>query len=255
MLDTSINEQLRALRLSHMASDWKSIEREAAQGQESYAWLLHKLCELELDAREHNRLKRYQKDSGLSATKTLLSLELGLVCGTTPQTIMNLVENPSWIERGENLLLFGASGLGKTHVVSAIGHELIKSGIRGKFFSATALVQQLVQAKKQLKLNEHLLKLDRYAFIIIDDMGYVSRDAMETSVLFEFINHRYERQTIMVTSNQSFNEWNKIFPDQSMTVAAIDRLIHHSHIIELQGESHRKQHAEKREKALYSQYV
>ena len=107
-----------------------------------------------------------------------------------------------------------------------------------------------MNAKAALKLNEYLLKLDKYAFIVIDDIGYVSRDMMETSVLFELINHRYERHAIIVTSNQSFSEWNRIFPDQSMTVAAIDRLIHHSHIIELQGESYRKQYAEKRELAL-----
>lgn len=250
MLNSEIDQQLRKLRLSNMAEGWTSIEKMAIDNQESYAWMLNQLCTLELDARQHNRLKRHQKESGLSPTKTMLSLELGLLKGSTPQSIMNLVEDTSWINRAENILLFGASGLGKTHVANAIGHALIANNIRGKFFSATTIVQELMDAKASLKLSDYLLKLDKYAFIIIDDIGYVSRDAMETSVLFELINHRYERHSVIVTSNQSFSEWNRIFPDQSMTVAAIDRLIHHSQIIELTGESYRKQYAEKRELGL-----
>ena len=250
MLNFDIAQKLKTLRLSNMADGWKAIEKLAIENQESYAWMLDQLCTLELEAREQNRLKRYQSDSDLIPTKTMLSLELGLLPGTTAQSIMSLVEDTTWVDRANNVLLFGASGLGKTHVANAIGHALIANNIRGKFFSATTIVQQLMNAKAALKLNEYLLKLDKYAFIVIDDIGYVSRDMMETSVLFELINHRYERHAIIVTSNQSFSEWNRIFPDQSMTVAAIDRLIHHSHIIELQGESYRKQYAEKRELAL-----
>jgi DNA replication protein DnaC len=110
-------------------------------------------------------------------------------------------------------------------------------------------VQQLQEAKQALKLNETLLKLDRYRFLVIDDIGYVSRDQQETSVLFELIAHRYERATLIITANQPFSEWHSIFADKSMTVAAVDRLIHHAQIIELEGESYRKKYAEKRKQA------
>ncbi len=122
-------------------------------------------------------------------------------------------------------------------------------GIRGRFYGATDLVQQLQEAKQALKLNELLLKLDRYRFLVVDDIGYVSRDQQETSVLFELIAHRYERASLIITANQPFSQWHGIFADTSMTVAAVDRLIHHAHIIELEGESFRRKAAQKRNNA------
>jgi len=189
------------------------------------------------------------KESRLPSGKTLSTLELAALQGINPAVIQHLGEQHDWLEQGDNLLLFGASGLGKTHIGAAIGAELVAHGIRGRFYGATELVQRLQEAKQTLKLNELLLKLDRYRFLIIDDIGYVSRDQQETSVLFELIAHRYERASVIITANQPFSQWHSIFADKSMTVAAVDRLIHHAHIIELEGESYRKLAAQDRSKA------
>jgi len=156
---------------------------------------------------------------------------------------MQLAEDSSWVKQGANCLLFGASGVGKTHIASALSRSMLERGQRVKFFPATALVQLLQQAKLQLQLQPLLVKLDRFDLLVIDDLGYVKKSEAETSVLFELISHRYERRSLLVTANQPFSQWDSIFSDSMMTVAAIDRLVHHATIIELKAESFRKQSA------------
>lgn len=156
---------------------------------------------------------------------------------------MQLSENTAWLDGGENCLIFGASGVGKTHLAAGIGRSMVELGKRVKFCSAIALVQQLQQAKLQLQLQAALKKLDRFDLLILDDLGYVKKSEAETSVLFELIAHRYERKSLMVTANQPFSQWDAIFADSMMTVAAVDRLVHHAVIIEIHSQSYRKQAA------------
>jgi DNA replication protein DnaC len=248
MSEATLNTQLQTLRLSRMKIYWKDLEQQAITEGWTPASFLSQLCEQELEHRLQQRHKRYLTEAKLPVGKWLNTLELTSVQGINPAVIGHLGEQHDWIDQGNNLLLLGASGLGKTHIAAAIGNELVTHGIRGRFYGATALVQQLQEAKQALKLNELLLKLDRYRFIIIDDIGYVRRDQQETSVLFELIAHRYERASLIITANQPFSEWHSIFADTSMTVAAVDRLIHHAQIIELEGESYRRKTAEKRNK-------
>ena len=159
---------------------------------------------------------------------------------------MELAQTIDWLETASNILIFGPSGTGKTHLCAALGRSMVELGKRVKFATATMLVQQLQLAKLQLELQPLLAKLDRYDLLIIDDLGYVKKSDMETSVLFELIAHRYERRSLMVTANQPFSQWDQIFTDSMMTVAAIDRLVHHATIIEIQAPSYRKQEAAKR---------
>ena len=147
------------------------------------------------------------------------------------QRVEQLIQQPHWLKRGSNILIFGASGLGKTHLASSIGYGLVETGVKVKFLTATAVVQQLQQAKGKLALQEELRRLDRYAVLIIDDIGYVQKTEQDTSVLFELIAHRYERHSLIITSNEDFKDLDQIFDDTSMTVAAIDRLVHNAHII------------------------
>jgi DNA replication protein DnaC len=149
----------------------------------------------------------------------------------------------TWLRQTQNLLLFGTSGVGKTHLACAIGHGLLAQGIAVKCYNAMALVQQLQSAKQSLVLEKYLTKLDRYRLLIIDDIGYVKKSEQETSVLFELIAHRYESGSLLITSNQPFSQWESIFTDATMAVAAIDRLVHHSTIVEIQADSYRKQTA------------
>jgi len=243
MSEVILAEQLQALRLSKMGANWRDLEVRSLAESWTPARFLSQLCELELEHRRQQRYQRHLKESRLPPGKTMATLQLEVLRGVNGAVITHLSEQQDWIERGDNLLLFGASGLGKTHIAAAIGQELIASGVRGRFYGATELVQH---AKQELKLNELLLKLDRYRFIVVDDIGYVSRDLQETSVLFELIAHRYERASLIITANQPFSQWGNIFADSSMTVAAVDRLIHHGNIIELEGESYRRKTAQQR---------
>jgi DNA replication protein DnaC len=159
---------------------------------------------------------------------------------------MQLADDPRWIDRAENVLIFGASGVGKTHLTTALARRMVESGKRVKFFSALALVQQLQQDKHQLQLQTRLLKLDRFDLLVLDDLGYVKKSEAETSVLFELIAHRYERRSLLITANQPFSQWDAIFSDSMMTVAAVDRLIHHAVILEIKSQSYRRQAASQR---------
>ena len=159
---------------------------------------------------------------------------------------MQLVEDTVWLEQAQNCLIFGPSGTGKTHLAISVTRRSIELGKRAKFFAATALVQLLQDAKLQLQLHPLLKKLDRYDLLVLDDIGYVKKSEAETSVLFELIAHRYERKSLLITANQPFSQWDHIFTDSMMTVAAIDRLVHHGVIIEVQAESYRRQAAAQR---------
>jgi DNA replication protein DnaC len=216
--------------------------REQSWSVERY---LAELCRLELDSREEKRLQRHLKESNLPAGKYLDNYDFTALEGVDKGQVWHLANHREWVKTGDNLLLFGASGLGKTHLAAGLGYKLIEHGQRVKFMSANLLVQQLQQAKEELKLSEALMKLDKYSVLILDDIGYVQKTSEETSVLFELIAHRYERYSLIITSNQSFEEWDELFDNTVMTVAAIDRLIHHAKILQCQGESYRRKEAQR----------
>ena len=190
-------------------------------------------------------MQRHLKESNLPAGKYLDNYDFTALEGIDKGQVWHLANHREWVKTGDNILLFGASGLGKTHLAAGLGYKLIEHGQRVKFMSANLLVQQLQQAKEELKLSEALMKLDKYSVLILDDIGYVQKTSEETSVLFELIAHRYERYSLIITSNQSFEEWDELFDNTVMTVAAIDRLIHHAKILQCQGESYRRKEAQR----------
>ncbi len=157
--------------------------------------------------------------------------------------VMALAAGDAWLGKGANILLFGPPGGGKSHLAAALGLALIENGARVLFTRTTDLVQKLQIARRELALENAIAKLDRYDLLILDDISYVTKDQAETSVLFELISARYESRSMLITANQSFGEWGKIFPDQAMTLAAIDRLVHHSTILEMNVESYRRRSA------------
>ena len=159
-----------------------------------------------------------------------------------------------FVERGDNLLVFGLPGRGKTHVVCAIGHELIQRGYRVLFTPTYALVQRLLAAKRDLRLENELAALDAFDAVILDDIGYVQQSRDEMEVLFTFLAERYERKSVIITSNLVFSEWNRIFKDPMTTAAAIDRLVHHAVILEMTGPSIRNEEALKRGDAPHDNY-
>ncbi len=236
---------LKELRLTAVAKTWSSIADKSIQEAWEPAQYLAELCEIETNHRYENRLKRLLKESQLPIGKQLSQYDFSEISGVTAQQLQQKISRREWLTQGHNLMLFGASGLGKTHLAAAIGHGLIAQSIRVKFTSSTALVQQLQKAKEALSLDEALKKLDKYELLILDDIGYVKKSDSESQVLFELIAHRYERNSILITTNQAFSEWDSIFGDNMMTVAAIDRLVHHADIYEIEGDSYRKKQAMK----------
>ena len=235
-----------------MNRQWQALEHEALKKNWTHAQFLLALCEHESTQRYHARIQRALKEARLPPAKALSNFEFERCKTLNPATVSQLAQDDSWLKRGDNLLIFGPSGVGKTHVSTAICRSLIELGARIRFFSATALVQQLQAAKAELRLPSALLKLDRYDLLVLDDISYVQKSEAETSVLFELISHRYELRSLLITANHPFSEWSSIFPDTTMTVAAIDRLVHHSVILEIKAESFRQQAAQKRDPAKKS---
>jgi DNA replication protein DnaC len=229
-----------------MLSHWQPLEQQATQEHWSYAQFLLGLCELEVQHRYQTRIQRALTAAQLPHDKSLTNFEFAHTPTLNPATVVQLSQTIDWLKRAENLLIFGPSGVGKTHLAAALSRCAIELGQRVKFFSATALVQLLQHAKLNLYLPASLSKLDRYDLLVIDDLGYVKKTETETSVLFELIAHRYERKSLLITANQPFKQWDAIFPDSMMTVAAIDRLVHHALILEIKADSFRQQEALKR---------
>ncbi len=242
----TLSLHLKRLHLPYMLHHWEALEQQAMQEGWSYAQFLLALCELEVQHRWSARIQRALQEAQLPSGKTGSNFDFSHCPTFNPAPLMQMADDPAWLERAENLLLFGASGVGKSHLATAVSRRMVEFGKRVKFYSALTLVQQLQQAKLQLQLPSLLKKLDRFDLLVLDDLGYVKKTEAETSVLFELIAHRYERKSLLITANQPFSQWDAIFTDSMMTVAAVDRLVHHALIVEIQTESYRKQSAASR---------
>lgn len=231
---------LKQLGLPMMYRHYEAKAEEASQQHWTYADYLSALSHLEVSSRRQKRIQRHIKEAKLPPGKTLDTFDFKITKSINAAQIQALAENNSWVKQANNLVIFGPSGVGKTHLACAIGYRMIEQGSRVFFISTMELVQRLQKAKAEYKLHDQLMKLARFPLIILDDIGYVKKSEMETSVLFELIADRYETNSLIITSNQPFGEWDQIFPDNSMAVAAIDRLIHHATIINIQEQSYRK---------------
>jgi len=240
---------LRALKLPAFARYAAEVAQKAEREGWTFGHYLHHLAELEVTERRRRRIERHQKESALPAEKTLATLDRARLPAKVHKMLPTLCEG-GFIERGDNLLAFGLPGRGKTHVVCAIGHELITRGYRVLFTPTFALVQRLLAAKRDLRLEKDLAALDGFDAVILDDIGYVQQSREEMEVLFTFLAERYERRSVIITSNLVFSEWDRIFKDPMTTAAAIDRLVHHAVILEMTGPSVRAEEAKKGGKAL-----
>jgi len=234
---------LRALKLPTVARHAEEVARLAEREGWTFERYVHHLVELEIHERRRRRIERYLKDSDLLPDKTLATLDRARVPIKVAKQLATLCEG-GFVERGDNLLAFGLPGRGKTHLVCAIGYELIQHGYRVLFTATYALVQRLLAAKRDLRLEKELAILDGYDVVACDDIGYVQQNRDEMEVLFTFLAERYERRSVIITSNLVFSEWDRIFKDPMTTAAAIDRLVHHSVILEMTGGSIRIEQAQ-----------
>ena len=230
---------LKTLSLTTMASELEVTENRALEENWSHRQYLHELCAIETSVRHQRKLERLLKSSALPEGKSLVTLDQKRFPLKLRTHLATLLDG-NFAQRHENVLAFGLPGRGKTHFLCALGRELIlRHGISVRFIPTFKLVQQLLAAKRDLELEKQLARLDRYEVIILDDIGYVQQSREEMEVLFTFFAERYERKSLMITSNLVFSQWERIFHDPMTTMAAIDRLVHHSHILEFSGASQR----------------
>jgi len=240
-----INECLKGLRLPGIREYWEELIWLATKESMSYESFLSGLLERECELRKTKRIERLLKESGLPLEKNMDTFDLKRLPMKIVQQVKALLEG-GYLDRNENVLAFGNPGSGKTHLLCGIGQELIRRYERRVLYIMCGdLVQELLAAKKALQLPKKLKKLSRFDAIIIDDIGYVKHDRDEMEVLFTLLAHRYERGSVMITSNLPFSKWETIFKDPVVTAAAIDRLVHHCVILELNVESFRMVEARK----------
>ena len=233
---------LTALRLPSIHRHWPTLAERADKEGWPAARFLAALAELEIAERETRRIRRHLIEAQLPGGKTLATFDFKAL-PSVPRARVEALAAGDWLETGANLIAIGNSGAGKTHVLCAIGHALVEAGKRVLYTRTTDLVQKLQAARRDLALEAALAKLDRFDLIILDDIGYAQKDQAETSVLFELIARRYETRSLAVAANQPFSAWDRIFPDPAVTVAAIDRLVHHATILEMNVDSYRRRAA------------
>lgn len=209
----------------------------------SYADFLEALLSAELEARDGRRVQRHHKESRLPDGKTLATMNQAKLPLKVRRMLDGLCRG-DFLSSATNILVFGLPGRGKTHLCAAIGGELVRRGRRVYFTPTYQLVQRLLLAKRELELEPTIRKLDRFDLVILDDLGYIQQDRDEMEVLFTFLAARYERRSVMITSNLVFSQWDRIFKDPMTTSAAIDRLVHRSIIVELTGGSIRNEEAQ-----------
>ncbi len=240
------------LKSLHMPTIRRSYEEVADQARaESWAYeqYLLQLLNLECEVRWQNRISRNLRASKLPPSKTFENFDKKRLPAKVANHLNVLVDG-SFLNRSENILAFGNPGSGKTHLLCAIGHELIVKGKQVLFISCSQIVQDLLIAKRELELTKKLKSLSRFDAVIIDDIGYVQQSREEMEVLFTFLADRYEQGSLMITSNLPFSKWEQIFKDPMTTAAAIDRIVHHSTILELNVESYRMAQAQAKKETL-----
>lgn len=246
-IDGPLRLLLRSFKLKGFADNFPTVVEQAEKASLSYEAFLYELARVEAEERRDRRVDRLLKQSMLPREKRIDSFNFDRLPSVPKRVVQALCEG-SFLDRAENLLVFGNPGTGKSHLVWGIGHELVRRGRSVLSIPAYALVQRLVAAKRSLRLAQETKKLDRYDALIIDDLGYVAQEREEMDVLFTLFAERYERRSMVITSNLVFSKWDQIFKDAMTTAAAIDRLVHHARILELNVDSYRVEEAHTRRK-------
>lgn len=246
-IKAQLSQALRELRLPAFAAQLEPEAALAANEGWSYEQFLLTLCELEIGQRETRRIAKLLAQSKLPREKTLAVFDRTRLQKNIERQFAALLDG-EFLKRCENLLIFGNPGSGKTHLIAALGHELVKQGRTVLFTPCVLLVQRLLLAKNELWLEKELKRLDRFEALIIDDLGYVQQNREEMEVLFTLLAHRYEHRSVLLTSNLVFSQWEQIFKDPLTTAAAVDRLVHHCVILELNLPSYRMESAQQQQR-------
>lgn len=238
-------QYLKELHLPSIRESFEEIAHQAEQESLSYDQYLLELMARECEDRRHRRIERFLRESCLPLEKRIEAFDLKRLPVKVKRQVSLLLEG-FFLNKNENILAFGNPGTGKTHLLCGISQALIREGRRIYFTKCSLLVQKLLTAKRDLKLAHFIKKLNKFEAVLIDDIGYVQQSREEMEVLFTFLAERYEQGSVMITSNLPFSKWEKIFKDPMTTAAAIDRVVHHSVILELNIPSFRMEAAQKK---------
>jgi DNA replication protein DnaC len=233
-----LKANLKQLKLPTMLAEWEKLAREAADRDEAYDAYLLRLTELEVAARAANTLAARIRAAGFPVLKDFDTFDFTATPGLPKQKVLELARG-EWIDQRMNCCLIGGSGTGKTHAATALGLALCRLGKRVKFVTAAGLVTHLEEAQQQHRLDRLLTQLDRLDLLIVDELGYLSFSRAGAELLFQVFADRYERRSLLITSNLPFGEWGQVFQGERMTAALLDRLTHRCHIFEMNGESYR----------------
>jgi DNA replication protein DnaC len=233
-----LRANLKQLKLPTMAAECEKLAREASANNEPYEAYLLRLTELEVATRSANALSNRIRAAAFPVPKDFDTYDFSALPGLPKQKVLELARG-EWIEQRYNCCLIGNAGTGKTHLATALGLAACRLGKRVRFFTAATLVNQLEEAQQQHRLERFLMQLDRAELLICDELGYLSFSRTGAELLFQVFADRYERRSLLLTSNLAFGEWGQVFQGERMTAALLDRLTHRCHIFEMNGESYR----------------
>jgi len=243
-----LKTNLKQLRLPTMVAEFEKLAREAASANETYQQYLLRLTELEVAARSANALQARIKQAAFPVHKDFDSYDFTATAGTNKQKILELARG-EWIDQHFNVCLLGQPGTGKTHLAIALGLAACRQGRKVRFFTAATLVNRLEETQKQYQLERFLTLLDKTELLICDELGYLSFSRAGAELLFQVFADRYERASLLLTSNLAFSDWGQVFQGERMTAALLDRLTHRCHIFEMNGESYRFRESMKSKKS------
>jgi DNA replication protein DnaC len=242
-----LRANLKQLRLPTMAAEFEKLAREAATANEGFEQFLLRLTELEVAARFSKAMQARIRQAGFPVAKDLDTFDFNCVPHVSKPKVLEMARG-EWIEQKVNVCLVGSPGTGKTHLATALGLAACRQGKRVRFFTAAQLVTKLEQAQKQYQLDRLLLQLDKTDLLICDELGYLSFSKSGAELLFQVFAERYERRSLLLTSNLAFSEWGQVFQGERMTAALLDRLTHRCSIFEMNGESYRFRESMKNKK-------
>jgi DNA replication protein DnaC len=233
-----LKTNLKQLRLPTISAEFEKLGREAAEKNQRYETYLLRLTELEVASRSANALQARIKAAGFPVEKDFDTFDFTAIPSVNKQKVLELARG-EWISEHANVCLIGSVGTGKTHVATALGLAACRQGQRVRFFTAANLVTRLEEAQKQYQLDRFLAQLDKADLLICDELGYLSFSRAGAELLFQVFADRYERASLLVTSNLAFSDWGQVFQGERMTAALLDRLTHRCHIFEMNAESYR----------------
>jgi DNA replication protein DnaC len=238
----TIEQTMRTLKLSGLAKDWRSV---VYQDSEQY---MHDLMEIEVHEREANRMSRMIKQAGFRVIKSLDNFIWKSGIDLPGSITREQIENASFVEKKENLVLMGAVGTGKTHLATAIALSMCEKGRHVRFYTATGLANVLQERHQRGNLNSFMETLRKVELLVLDEIGFVPLHKEASELLFQIVSDCYEQRSLIITSNLEFSQWNTVFGNDKLTAAMIDRLIHHSHILVFSGVGHRLEESMGRQK-------